>query len=86
VTVEHFLRLCGELGQVQNIFKHYASTLGSSKLPQYRKVILASGPEILSVRNPIQNKQRRYIAGLDDLEPWDREQISKLGLPLQMLS
>jgi radical SAM superfamily enzyme YgiQ (UPF0313 family) len=85
-TVEHFLRLCGELGQVQNIFKHYASTLGSSKLPQYRKVILASGPEILSVRNPIQNKQRRYIAGLDDLEPWDREQISKLGLPLQMLS
>lgn len=85
-TVEHFKRLCKTLGTPANVLRHYAATLGSSNLPVYKKVILASGPEILSIRNPVQNPARRYIAGLDDLEPWDRVQMGRLNLPLQMLS
>lgn len=85
-TVDHFQRLCKELGTWQNIGRHYANTLGSSDIPKYKKVILASGPEILSIRNPIGNPDRRYIAGLDDLESWDRVQMGKLGIAPQRLS
>jgi radical SAM superfamily enzyme YgiQ (UPF0313 family) len=85
-TIEHFQRLCNDIGTFGNIARHYATTLGSSNIPFYKKVILASGPEILSIRNPVQNKERRYIAGLDSLEAWDVEHMTRLGLPVQALS
>ncbi len=85
-TVEHFQRLCRELGTWGNIARHYATTLGSSSIPQYKKVILASGPEIVSIRNPIRNAQRTYIAGLDEIEDWDRKKLVELQIPRQMLS
>lgn len=85
-TVEHFQRLCHELGTFANVARHFANTLGSSNIPQYKKVILASGPEILSIRNPVKNKERRYIAGLDAIEPWDQVQMAKLGIPVQQIS
>ncbi len=85
-TIEHFKRLCAEIGTLGNVARHYASTLGSSSMAQYKKVILVSGPEILSIRNPVQNKDRRYIAGLDPIEAWDREQMAHLGLPVQAVS
>jgi hypothetical protein len=49
-------------------------------------VILASGPEILSVRNPIRNEERKYIAGLDPIEAWDRRMMEELDIPLQSMS
>ena len=52
-------------------------------MPNYKKVILASGPEILSVRNPISNPLRNYIAGLDPIEDSDRKMMQELSLPLQ---
>jgi hypothetical protein len=55
-------------------------------MPNYKKVILASGPEILSVRNPIRNESRKYIAGLDPIEEWDARMMKELGIPLQSLS
>jgi hypothetical protein len=55
-------------------------------MPHYRKVVLASGTEILSVRNPIRNEKRKYIAGLDPIEEWDRRMMEELNIPLQPLS
>jgi hypothetical protein len=49
-------------------------------------VILASGSEILSIRNPVQNGARRYIAGLDAIEESDRRLMRELGIPPQYLS
>ncbi len=85
-TVDHFQRLCRELGTWSNIARHYATTLGSSSIPQYKKVILASGPEIVSIRNPIRNRDRTYIAGHDEVEEWDRQKLLELDIPRQMLS
>jgi hypothetical protein len=45
-----------------------------------------SGPEILSVRNPIRNERRRYIAGQDPIEDWDARMMRELGLTPQSLS
>lgn len=85
-AVEHFQRLCKEIGKTENIARHYANTLGSSSIPSYKKVILVSGPEITSIRNPIRNTARRYIAGEDAVESWDLQQMAALGMEPQRLS
>lgn len=85
-VVEHFVRLCKQLGSVSNIVRHYKSKLMMSNMPRYKSGILFSGPEILSIRNPVKNPARRYIAGLDPIEDWDAEQMKKLGLEPQRLS
>ena len=85
-VVEHYQRLCRQLGSVTDVGRHYLSKLGASDLPRYKKVILASGPEILSISNPLKNKQRKYIAGLDAIEDWDRQQMHELGLEPQYIS
>ncbi len=85
-AVEHFQRLCTEIGKAGNIMRHYANTLGSSNIPSYKKVILVSGPEITSIRNPTTNKARKYIAGADEIESWDKVKMAELGLTPQFLS
>lgn len=85
-VIEHFHRLCHTLGTLPNIARHYWTNLMASDLPRYRQTILFSGPEVLSIRNPVRNPARRYIAGLDALEPWDAEQMRVLGLEPQRLS
>jgi radical SAM superfamily enzyme YgiQ (UPF0313 family) len=85
-AVEHFKRLCRQLGSLTNVGRHYRTKLGASNLPHYKKVILASGSEILSIRNPVQNSARRYIAGLDAIEETDRRLMHELGIPPQYLS
>jgi radical SAM superfamily enzyme YgiQ (UPF0313 family) len=85
-VIEHFQRLCRQLGSLTNVARHYRSKLWQSSLPNYKRVILASGPEILSVRNPIRNESRKYIAGLDPIEEWDGRMLEELGIPLQTLS
>ena len=85
-VVEHFKRLCNQLGSLRNVARHYRTKLWQSSMPNYKKVILASGPEILSVRNPIRNDERKYIAGLDPIEEWDARMMEELDIPLQSLS
>ena len=85
-VIEHFQRLCRQLGSLKNLASHYRSKLWQSRMPNYKKVILASGPEILSVRNPIGNPERKYIAGQDPIEEWDRRMMAELNIPLQPLS
>ena len=85
-VVEHFERLCRQLGSLTNVARHYGSKFWTSRMPNYKKVILASGPEILSVRNPVGNPSRKYIAGLDPVEEWDALKMRELGIPLQPLS
>ena len=57
-----------------------------SDMPRYKSTVLFSGPEILSIRNPVKDKTRRYIAGLDPIEDWDAQQTTELGLRPQRLS
>jgi radical SAM superfamily enzyme YgiQ (UPF0313 family) len=85
-TVDHFQRLCRELGSLANVGRYYASKLGLSDMPRYKQTILFSGPEILSIRNPVKNTARRYIAGQDALEAWDVEQMARLGLTPQFIT
>jgi len=85
-VVEHFQRLCDTLGSASNIARYYWSKMTMSDMPRYKSTVLFSGPEILSIRNPVKNKARRYIAGMDGLEDWDAQQMAALGLQPQRLS
>lgn len=85
-VVEHFQRLCHTLGSLPNIARHYGSKLAMSDMPRYRSTILFSGPEILSIRNPVKNPARRYIAGMDAIEAWDAQQLVRLGLEPQRIA
>lgn len=85
-VIEHFKRLCNQLGSLTNVARHFRTKLWQSSMPRYKSVILASGPEILSVRNPIRNERRKYIAGQDPIEDWDARMMSELGLTPQSLS
>jgi radical SAM superfamily enzyme YgiQ (UPF0313 family) len=85
-VAEHFKRLCLVLGSFTNVTRHYLNALWASSMPKYKLTVLASGREILSVRNPIQNQERRYIAGLDLVEESDRRLMQELEIPLQYLS
>ena len=84
-TVEHFTRLCHTLGSLPNVAKHYWSKVAMSSMPRYKSTILFSGPEVLSIRNPVKNPERRYIAGQDALEAWDAQQMLRLGLQPQRI-
>lgn len=85
-VVEHFKRLCHEIGRLPNLTKHWATRLFMSDMPDYKKLILFSGPEILSVANPVKDRSRTYIAGQDPIEAWDADMMKKLDLRPQMLS
>jgi radical SAM superfamily enzyme YgiQ (UPF0313 family) len=85
-VAEHYVRLCKELGTVPNIFRHYWSKMAMSDMPRYKSAVLVSGPEILSIRNPIQNTARTFIAGKDPIEEWDQQQMQRLALEPQRLS
>lgn len=85
-TIEHYQTLCRRLATLPNIARHYWTKLPLSRLPKYRRSILFSGPEILSIRNPVQNRRRKYLAGHDPLEAWDLERLQPLGLRPQRLS
>ena len=85
-VIEHFKRLCNQLGSLTNVARHFRTKLWQSSMPRYKSVILASGPEILSVRNPIKNDRRKYIAGQDPIEDWDARMMRELGLTPQSIS
>jgi radical SAM superfamily enzyme YgiQ (UPF0313 family) len=85
-AVDHFRRLCRQLGSLRSVARHYSTKLWKSDLPRYKSVILASGPEILSIRTPASNAERKYIAGHDPIEEWDARMMRELKLCPQYLS
>jgi radical SAM superfamily enzyme YgiQ (UPF0313 family) len=85
-VVEHFKRLAKQLGGLTNVARHYQCNLFASDARNYRRAILGSGLEIRSIRNPVRNERREYIAGRDPLEEWDRRMMRELRLAPQYLS
>ncbi len=84
-VVEHFTRLCKELGSLRNVARHLRDKLPLSDAPRYRSAIVTSAPEVLSIRAPIANPSRRYVAGLDPIEAWDARMLAELGLEPQRI-
>lgn len=85
-VVEHFTRLCRSIGNFTNIVKHYWTKLWMSDTSRYKSAVLFSGTEISSVKSPLQNRQRKYIAGMDRIETWDAEMMEELQIPVQRFS
>jgi radical SAM superfamily enzyme YgiQ (UPF0313 family) len=85
-VVDHFRRLCLVLGSFSNVARHYRENLLTSYVPSYNFTILGSGREILSIRNPLRNGARSFVAGLDPLEEGDRRMMQELNIPPQYLS
>lgn len=85
-VIYHFKKLAKQLGSLTNVAQHYRSKLFMSDMPNYRRTILGSGLEIKSIRNPINNNARQYIAGLDQVEAWDFKMMRQLQLAPQYLS
>jgi radical SAM superfamily enzyme YgiQ (UPF0313 family) len=85
-VVEHYKRLCRTLGTLPNMVRHYWNKMRMSNMPRYKRVVLATGPEVLSISNPVRNNERTYVAGFDPIEEWDQKMIKALQLPLQYLS
>lgn len=84
-AVEHFQRLCGEIGSLRNVGRHLLHKLPLSNAPRYKSGILLSAPEVLSIRAPLGNPERRYIAGHDPIEAWDAQMMRELGLDVQRI-
>ncbi|MBI3694011.1 MAG: B12-binding domain-containing radical SAM protein [Acidobacteria bacterium] len=85
-VAEHYVRLSRKLGSLPMVLRHYRSTFFLSDIPRYKSTILVSGSEILSLRNPVRNPSRTYIAGRDPIEEWDQRQMAALGLQPQRLT
>jgi radical SAM superfamily enzyme YgiQ (UPF0313 family) len=84
--VEHFSRLCRQLGGLWNIAQNFLVRRGLSSDIGYRTALFFTSFEVASVRNPIKNPGRRYIAGLDTIEEWDTQMMRALGISPQVIS
>ena len=84
--MEHFKRLCKVIGSLSNVINHYLTRLRDSNAPGYKTALLLSGPEILTIKNPIKNQKRKYIAGLDPIEEWDDRKMKEFGIRAQKIS
>jgi radical SAM superfamily enzyme YgiQ (UPF0313 family) len=82
-AVEHFTRLCGQIGSIGNAAKHVYNKLMLSDASRYKTGILVSAPEVLSIRAPLGNPARTYLAGHDPIEDWDARMMRVLGLAPQ---
>lgn len=84
-TAEHFKRLCTQIGSFKNLAKNSWPQLWMSKAPRYKSTVLTSALECRSLRNPLANPERTFIAGNDPVETWDAQQMVKLGIPPQRI-
>jgi len=82
-VADHYERLCRELSGLGRVARHWWDRLGASELPRYRLAVLGSGREIRSIRNPVRNPARTYVAGRDPIERWDAEWMRRLEIPVQ---
>lgn len=84
-VVEHFKRLSLTLGSLPNVGRHVLTKLMMSDLPRYKSTILVSAPEVLSLRAPLANPSRTYLAGRDSIEAWDALMMRALGIEPQRI-
>lgn len=84
-TVEHFQRLCRELGSFSSLAKHTWAQLKLSSLPRYRASILTGALERRSIVAPLENPARTYLAGQDPIEAWDAARMAELGIEPQRI-
>lgn len=84
-AIEHFQRLSRALGSLRNVGRHVWNRLMASDLPRYKASVLMSAPEVISLRGPLVNRSRSYIAGRDPIEAWDEARMRELGLEPQRL-
>lgn len=82
-AIEHYLRLGREIASLPKLVRNTLHQLRMSSVPQYRSIILAAAPECLSIRAPMSNASRKYIAGRDPIEAWDAQEMLRLGLQPQ---
>jgi radical SAM superfamily enzyme YgiQ (UPF0313 family) len=85
-AIEHFQRLCKDLGSFSNVVNHYLVRFWNSHAPFYKAILLFSGAEILSIKNPIKNGMRKYIAGHDPIEEWDARKMREFEITAQLIN
>jgi len=51
----------------------------------YKRTLIGSGREIVSMTHAIANQNRTFIAG-EPIEEWDAERMQQLGLSLQKIT
>ncbi|WP_437944949.1 radical SAM protein [Sorangium sp. So ce296] len=84
-AIEHFQRLSRTLGGLTSVGRHLWRRLMTSDLPRYKTCVLMSAPEVMSLRAPLANDARSYIAGRDPIEAWDAARMRELGLEPQRI-
>lgn len=81
--IAHYRRLSSTLPSLGNLARHFARHVFSSSLPRYRMSLAVTTREIATVRHPVANRARTFLAGRDPIEPWDAAQMTRLGLSPQ---
>jgi radical SAM superfamily enzyme YgiQ (UPF0313 family) len=84
-TVEHFKRLCKELGSFSSLARNTWGQLKLCNLPRYRASILTGALERRSIVAPLANPARTFIAGQDPIETWDAVKMAELGIEPQYI-
>ena len=85
-TVEHFQRLCRELGSLPSLARISWAQLKLSRSPRYRATILTGALERRSIVAPLANPARTYLAGKDPIEAWDAARMAELGIEPQRVA
>ena len=85
-VIDHYRTLSRTIGSFSNVSRHYSSKFWASDMHRYKMTLLVSGREIFSVRNNLRNKNRSFIAGVDQLEAWDQQKMQEFQIQPQYLS
>ena len=84
-AIAHYQRLVRLIGAPARTAKNVWSQLWLSDAPRYKPIILGGGLETSSIRAPLGNPARTYLAGHDAIEAWDRQMMAELGLAPQRI-
>jgi hypothetical protein len=84
-VVEHYKRLCVQLSSLRYLGRHLAHRFFMSDVPYYSRSLVMTTKEISTIKRPLDNHERSYIAGRDPIEAWDAQHLLRLGIPPQPL-
>lgn len=85
-VIDHYKRLSKTLSNFSSIARHYWSKIWLSDMPRYKRSVLLSAREIISIKNPCTNDKRTMIGGRDAIESWDERMMRTLHITPQKLS
>lgn len=85
-AIEHYKRLVNVVGAPVRTARNVWSQLWLSDAPRYKPIILGGGLETTSIRAPLANRERTFLAGHDPIEAWDRQMMLELGLKPQQIT